>query len=181
MATGVKTRSIVDRFLDGIFPGRAQSREFMELMNSDVMRINVGNTSYNCYSNARSLAKLGGAFVATDVLSSASVQRAATSGGEAKYDVGLGRMYEYSDAGFALNAGHFNREGEGNACKSLDGWNGWYGIDGSCLLFNFRLGMTFAYVPKQFEGRPNRFRAVRLLKAVVACESKQAVKRKRET
>ena len=168
---GGDRRSFLDRALDAAFPGRAQTREFFELVNSDATR-RVGNTSSNCYSNARSLARLGSAFVdAGDrrLLSSAAVQRAAASGGGPSWDVGLGREYNYSDGGLALDA--CVREGDEASCRGLEGFHGWFGIDGSCLLFNFRTGVAFSYVPCQFEGRPDRFRAVRLLKAAVASEA----------
>lgn len=170
--------SFMDRILNAIVPGRKPSRAFVASMNSDAVRNGIGNTSYNCYSNARSLARIASAFVTTNtinqshpessILTAAAIQRATASAG-VNFDEGLGREFEYSDAGFGLDVGNFNRN---NSCKSLKGWHGWYGLCGSCVLFNFELNMTFSYVPTRFEGRPERFRARRLLKAVVAAEAR---------
>ena len=82
-----------------------------------------------------------------------------------QYDVGLGKEYEYCDAGFAINPFVRNKD-----TQYFEGWHGWMGLDGSALLFNFEKEMTFSYVPQLFEGRPDRFRAQRLLRAVIAAE-----------
>ena len=174
----LRGESFIDRILNAIVPGRKPSRAFIACMNSDAVRNGIGNTSYNCYSNARSLARIASAFVTTNmnsrndpdaaILTAAAIQRATASAGIC-FDEGLGRDFEYSDSGFGLDVGNFSRS---NVCKSLKGWHGWYGLCGSCVLFNFELGMTFSYVPTRFEGRPDRFRARRLLKAVVAAEAR---------
>ena len=141
-----------------ILPGRYELTTLIKETNNEIFYLS-GNPSTSIISNAYSLAKIGAAFIdrKNQIVRKESLE-AALRYTNIAFDNGLGQSHEYTSIGIAHNP--FNDQ-------RLNGWYGWYGIDGSCLIFNCDLQLSFSYVPTMFEGRPRRVRSLRLLLACI--------------
>lgn len=154
-----------------IIPGRKELMKIVQDTNDETF-YSHGNPSTSIVTNAFSLAKVGAAFVRQkNPLVSRSTLDASLSYHEEVFDTGIGRRHSYTDIGIAHNP--FDSDD-----PRLQDWYGWYGIDGSCMVFHKDLQYSFAYIPTMFEGRPSIVRALRLLLACIEATQSQSKKLK---